>query len=221
MEKYLHVKSCDSTQDLVKEQLSLHPTDNIIASCDHQMNGHGRGQKKWIDSDGTLCFSLSLQAFKIPSFTAMELAVIVCQFFHQKNKKILLKWPNDLINLNGKKCGGILLQSFAHQYIAGIGLNLFFNEKEFGGVFDEPFSFSKKEWAQELGQFIRDNRFQDSDALKSQWMHLCSHHNQQVQIIENEILFEGKFIGLGPYGEAQLQIESEVKSIFNGTLRLV
>jgi hypothetical protein len=52
-------------------------------------------------------------------------------------------------------------------------------------------------------------------------MHLCSHHNQQVQIIENEILFEGKFIGLGPYGEAQLQIESEVKSIFNGTLRLV
>jgi len=220
MKKFIHLKSCDSTQEVLKEQLTQTPTDELIISCDHQLKGHGRGENKWIDSPGTICFSLSVQPFQIPSFTAMELTVIIGKFFETKNQKIFLKWPNDLINSQGKKCGGVLIQTFSNQYMAGIGLNLYFDEIEFGGIYDQIFPFSKESWSQELALFIYQHRYEDLDKLKHDWLKMCIHLDKQVHISDNNQSYEGKFIGIGDYGEALIETELELKSVFNGSLRL-
>ena len=44
--------------------------------------------------------------------------------------------------------------------------------------------------------------------------------NKKVSIIEDNKEYEGIFIGLGPYGEAQLKINNETKSFLNGSLIL-
>lgn len=221
MKKFIHLKSCDSTQEVLKEQLSLNPTDDFIISCDLQLKGHGRGDHNWIDTPGTVCFSMSIQAFKIPSFTAMEIAVIIGKFFESKNKKILLKWPNDLINLNGKKCGGILIQSRGNQYMAGIGLNLYYEGTDFGGIYENPFAINKEKWAKEISEYIHMHRFENAESLTSDWIKMCAHFNKEVEISDQEQTNRGIFIGLGPFGEAILRTEDELKSLYNGSLKLI
>jgi BirA family biotin operon repressor/biotin-[acetyl-CoA-carboxylase] ligase len=221
MKKIIHLKSCDSTQEVLKEQLSLNPSDDLIISCDHQLKGHGRGDHKWIDTPGTLCFSMSIQAFKIPSFTAMEIAVIIGKFFETKNKNILLKWPNDLINLSGKKCGGILIQSRGNVYLAGIGLNLYYEGKDFGGVYDYSFEIDKEKWAKEISEYIYNHRFEDAESLTPEWIKMCAHLNKEVEISDQDQINRGIFIGLGAFGEAILNTGKELKSIYNGSLKLI
>lgn len=221
MEKFIHVELCDSTQDLIKEQLTGNESQELTISCEHQTQGRGRGTNNWQDSPGTICFSMSLLPHENKTFTALEISTIVADFFQHKGHKIGLKWPNDLINSEGKKCGGILLQNFNSLYIAGVGLNLFQSHKDFGGVYETSFPLEKQVWAKELSEYIRANRFNNTNELIVKWNFYCAHMGKQVRIFEGEVETVGEFVGLGPYGEAVLKNNSGLHHLFNGSLRLV
>lgn len=221
MEKFIHVDRCDSTQDILKEQLSLNPQDELVVSCEHQTRGRGRGENIWEDTLGTLCFSMSVAPHPTPSFTALELSVLVRKFFLSKGKEVRLKWPNDLLNSEVKKCGGILVQTHQARYLAGIGLNLFYPENQFGGIYEAAFELEKKAWAIELSQFIRSHRYPDAESLNADWLAGCYHLQKPVRIFEGEQETIGTFIGLGPYGEALIENNQGIQHIFNGSLRLV
>lgn len=221
MIRQIHLDVCDSTQDVLKEQLKgLSEQELFLVSCELQQRGRGRGEKIWSALPGTLCFSLNIRPHVVLSFTAIELAVIVAQFFEQRQRTIKLKWPNDLWNEDYLKCGGILVQGTQNNLLAGIGLNLFSDVKEFGGIFSEPFHLSKKELALELAEFIHSHRFPDTESLKKAWYERCGHLNQMVNIIENGEKIEGIFQGLGEYGEALVCQDSKIQKIYNGTLRV-
>lgn len=221
MEKFIHVDRCDSTQDLLKEQLTQNPQSELTVSCEHQTQGRGRGRNIWQDSPGTLCFSMSIAPHEKTTFTALEISTLIADFFHLKGREIKLKWPNDLINSEGKKCGGILVQNLNLHFLAGIGLNLFHNSLEFGGIYESSFELDKKNWAQELSQYIRHHRFDSTDLLASRWMSYCAHQNKEVKITEGFEETYGRFIGLGEFGEAIIDNGAGTHKIFNGSLRLV
>ncbi len=221
MEKFIHVDRCDSTQDLLKEQLTLAPHNEITVSCEHQMLGRGRGSNVWQDSAGTLCFSMSIDPHQKPTFTALEVSTLIADFFHLKGCEVRLKWPNDLINSQGKKCGGILVQTAGPRYMAGIGINLFQNSSEFGGIYETSFEIEKKKWSMDLSHYIRHHRFESTEVLTSRWMSYCAHVNAEVKLIEGFEETFGKFIGLGEFGEAIVENGSGIHKIFNGSLRLV
>lgn len=221
MEKFIHVDHCDSTQDLLKEQLSGSLTDDFTVSCDLQTLGRGRGKNSWQDSAGTLCFSMTVAPHSQPSFTALELSVLVRKFFALKGQTVKLKWPNDLINREHKKCGGILIQTHQSIYMAGIGLNLFYAGLDFGGIYETEFVYEKQFWAQELSQFIRKNRYHDTKELIHDWSVGCFHRQQEVRIFEGDLETIGIFQGLGPYGEALIENNQGLHHVFNGSLRLV
>lgn len=221
MEKFIHVDRCDSTQDLVKEQLTGNESQQLTISCELQTQGRGRGVNNWQDSHGTICFSMSIHPHVKNTFTALEISTIIADFFQMKGRKIKLKWPNDLISLEGKKCGGILVQSFGSTYIAGIGLNLFQNSADFGGVYETSFELEKKNWSKELSEFIRAHRFENTDELIQKWNSHCAHLGKTVRIFEGTEETIGEFMGLGPYGEAILKNDSGTHHMFNGSLRLV
>lgn len=220
MIKQIHVNECDSTQDLIKEQLKDHSrSESLLVSCDHQLMGRGRGGNQWTNVSGSLCFSMTIKPHPELSFTALELSVLVVKFF--EGSKLSLKWPNDVWNNQGKKCCGILVQNSQNVMIAGIGLNLWSDHPEYGGVYDSSFRFDKKSWSKELATFIQQNRIQSTDQLKNEWQDRCGHMGSHVKITEGEESFEGLFMGLGSHGEALLMCAGEKRHLYNGSLRVI
>jgi BirA family biotin operon repressor/biotin-[acetyl-CoA-carboxylase] ligase len=220
MIKHVHVNDCDSTQNLIKEQLSGKTgLQYILVSCENQSAGRGRGEKNWLTMPGTLSFSLSLIPHSVASFTALELSVLVAMFFDTRGKEIKLKWPNDLM-IENKKCCGILVQSSKDQMFVGIGINIFSENDEFAGVYESEFEIDKKYWAAEISNFIYLNRFGETEKLKLEWMNRCAHFDQKVSITEANEIFSGIFMGLGMHGEALLKTNDGIQSIYNGTLRV-
>ena len=221
MENFIYVDACESTQDLIKEQLKQNSFDELTVCCEHQTNGHGRGNSIWEDSPGTLCFSMTVKPHIKFTFTALEISLLIRNFFSIKGREIKVKWPNDLITQDVKKCGGVLVQNFEAFYLAGIGLNLFQNGDTYGGFYETSFPIAKKEWAKELSDFIRANRYESTENLTRDWQKSCSHLNREVRIFEGVLETCGVFTGLGPYGEAVLENSQGIHHIFNGSLRLV
>jgi BirA family transcriptional regulator, biotin operon repressor / biotin---[acetyl-CoA-carboxylase] ligase len=220
MIRQIHLDECDSTQDVLKEQLSLSSSELILVSCENQISGRGRGENKWTTLPGSLCFSLNFAPHPIISFTAIEIAVILTDFFREKKIDLKLKWPNDLWDKGLKKCGGILVQGTQQQFLAGIGLNLFSNHENFGGIYDTDQRFNKKNLSLEITQYLHSNRIQSSKVLKDKWVSRCGHLNQIVKINEDQEVLGGVFIGLGDFGEAIVQNAAGIHRIFNGSLRL-
>lgn len=216
MIRQIHLEQCDSTQDVLKEQLSLYPGENILVSCELQTHGRGRGDKPWSPMPGSLFFSFTVEPSVVPSFTAIELSLLVTEFFD--GSKLTLKWPNDIYNHQHKKCAGILIQQSQNQMLAGIGLNLFSSLEYFGGVFDQAFQCDKKSWCLELVKFINENRYQSIKTLKEKWSKKCYHMNDHVSIVDGSEKVSGYFRGLGEYGEALIENSEGMHKVYNGSL---
>jgi BirA family biotin operon repressor/biotin-[acetyl-CoA-carboxylase] ligase len=221
MIKHVHVNECDSTQDLLKEQLNNQDAPaQILVSCENQISGRGRGENKWTTMPGTICLSLNIKPHREMSYTALEISVLVAKFFEQKGKHLKLKWPNDLWDENSKKCGGILVQGTSNTMLAGIGLNLFSSDDEFGSLYETSFEIDKKQWAAEIGEYIITHRIADTNDLRREWLERCGHLNQMVKITESSESFEGIFQGLGEHGEALVCTDGQISRIYNGSLRI-
>ena len=221
MKKHIHVNECDSTQDILKEQLSLNKgLMQFLVSCENQIHGRGRGENSWTSLPGSLCFSFNLRPHPVVSFTALEISVLITRFFESKGRNLRLKWPNDIWNEAGKKCGGILVQGSHNTYIAGVGLNLFSDENQFGGVFDSNFKIDKREWSREIADFVLHHRYKEVDTLQDDWLTRCGHLKSEVTIHEGNQVFEGRFEGLGPHGECLLNQEGKILHLYNGSLRI-
>lgn len=219
---HVHLIECDSTQDVLKEQLRMTAgTTTVLVSCENQLKGRGRGDHLWSTMEGTLCFSIGLAAHHVPSFTALEISVLIARFFELKGKKLGLKWPNDLFSSDGKKCAGILVQNSADMMMTGIGLNLFSESVQFGGVFDSAFPIDKESWSEEIAFFIIQNRYLKNSDLVSDWNERCLHLHMNVQIEESGERKSGIFMGLGENGEALLQTENGIEHLYNGSLKII
>lgn len=221
MIRHVHVNECDSTQDMLKEQLKQDSSSSILISCENQISGRGRGDNQWKSMPGTLCFSLNIKPHAVMSYTAIELSVIIAKFFESKGRTLKLKWPNDLWDDRGRKCAGILVQGSQNQLLAGIGINLFSEDENYGGVFTAAFEIDKKVWSRELSEFILNNRYESTETLRKDWLTRCGHLNQMVRVTESGETLEGIFQGLGDHGEALICTDAQINHIYNGSLRMI
>lgn len=222
MLKHIHVNECDSTQDLLKEQLSREDvTQQLVVSCDRQHQGRGRGNHQWEQMAGTLCFSMNIKPHPSISFTAIELGVLLARYFADQGIKLQLKWPNDLWNEAGAKCGGILVQNNQQQMLAGIGINLFSQDARYGGVYLNEVDVDRRLLIEQMARFIHLHRYQHTSQLIADWERACGHWRQMVQITEGEEIYQGLFLGLGVHGEALLEGKTGVSRFYNGSLRKI
>ncbi|WPU65195.1 biotin--[acetyl-CoA-carboxylase] ligase [Peredibacter starrii] len=222
MIRHIHVDECDSTQDILKEQLSTQTHfAQFLVSCENQVMGRGRGSNVWKAMPGTVCFSTNLAAHPTLSFTALELSVLVARFFEARGRKLLLKWPNDLWDESRRKCVGILVQGTQNALLAGIGLNLFSDDENFGGIFEEAFALDKKHAAREIFDFINSHRYTNKEDLIRDWEARCGHMNEMVTVTEGSEVHRGSFVGIGEYGECLLKDGDKSYRLYNGSLRLI
>ena len=102
-----------STQDVAREL----PIGTIVLA-EHQTAGRGRLERRWEAPPGTaLLVSFVLAPNPVLSLAAGVAAAEAC------GDAVRLKWPNDLL-LDGRKLGGILVETAPQKAICGIGINL-------------------------------------------------------------------------------------------------
>lgn len=117
-------------------------TDNTLILTEYQTTGKGRFERNWESPKGenlmfTLLKKVRIDIDKIQNvifYTSYILFLTLKEMLDDASgKKLLLKWPNDVL-LNRKKVAGILLEvkdlkQAVKGFIIGIGLNV--NQKEF------------------------------------------------------------------------------------------
>ena len=112
-EQVLRFASVSSTQDVAREL----PIGSIVVA-DHQVAGRGRLERRWEAPPRTaLLVSFVLQTNPLLSLAAGVAAAEAC------GQGVRLKWPNDLL-LDGRKLGGILVETRDDKAVCGIGINL-------------------------------------------------------------------------------------------------
>lgn len=104
-----------------------------VAIADHQTSGRGRHSRRWISPPGaglymSFAYTFEEQPDQLPSLTLAIGVGVIAALQKLEITGVSLKWPNDIVALDGK-LGGILteLQSGATDgvtIVTGIGLNI-------------------------------------------------------------------------------------------------
>lgn len=221
--KVIQLSECHSTQEYLKNQLALKKLEHpVLVSCEKQTKGKGRRNNSWHQFENSLAFSFTCKAFSPVTLSPLAIAVEICELFKENSISLKLKWPNDILNLNGKKMGGILCEVLNQDLIlVGVGLNLYPSDElvfdyPHGFIFEEKSFFSKDQFFINLMNRIEKRGY----SYKENWEKYCYHLGKKVQIKESDGQVNGVFEGLGPHGEALLKLDSgELKSLFTGSLR--
>lgn len=103
--------------------------EGIWLRADAQDGGRGRLGRTWESPKGNLFASTIVRlrdSDPSPASLAFVTAVAVFDAIRQIAPQvgILLKWPNDILTLDGAKLCGILLERTSDAIVVGIGLNL-------------------------------------------------------------------------------------------------
>ncbi len=220
----IHLNEVDSTQTYLKQNFH-NLKDEILVSTSHQTGGHGRRGTYWKHLDQALAFSFTIQPNVELTLTPLEIGCLLADFF---SPKLLLKWPNDLINENKEKVGGIICQLVGETIVVGIGINLFVDPKE---VFDFPYPIG--------GLFLEEPQLKDSfhstlpleiyqhvlrnrlspEEISKRFSKYCSHLGQNVKITDHAKEFTGYFRGISTLGEAILESDGQIINVLTGSLR--
>lgn len=227
--EHIHLDTCTSTQKYLIELTQNNAVDEVLVSCNFQSSGVGQKNNKWDCYKNSLCMSFVHVENEVLSLTALEVGILVCHFFQSRfNQSLFLKWPNDILNSNNEKVGGIIINKQGEKKpIVGVGLNLFQDTQEklsnydvkAGFVFNNQIDLNKKEISHEFYKFITKNRL-DSLSVINKWNRLCKHLNKKISLHNDEKTQTGTFTGIGKYGQALIENEGETTEYFTGTLRI-
>ena len=226
----IHLLECPSTQTALKEKIEQNPSIDrpLLVSAQRQTQGRGRGERRWVQTDNALAFSLTLKPHEKPTLTPLEIASILTGYFRKQGYRLHLKWPNDILNSKGQKCGGILCTLLSEEIlIAGIGLNL--GQSRFEGVphkFIAPGSVDekrvlgrqdKKEMPLALSRYLMENRMSSKQVIDT-WNYYCFHQDKKVIIADRKQKISGFFRGITTLGEAILENNGHQEYATTGSL---
>jgi len=116
----MHFPTVASTNDLALEAAQAGARHGVWIA-DEQTAGRGRGNHAWHSSPGDGLYMTALLSPPIPMQSALRLSLIaaiavqsaiVSVTGFRRPDQIDIRWPNDLL-LNGRKCGGILIETSA------------------------------------------------------------------------------------------------------------
>ena len=116
-----------STFDLawhLKKRNMLGEWGGVLAAT--QSKGRGQMQRPWFSPRGNLYVSFLLPEHTLltgnkASVVLAYLLVLACK---KAGYSLQIKWPNDILDLKGRKVAGILLEEREGHIIAGLGVNI-------------------------------------------------------------------------------------------------
>src|SRR5437762_3812171 len=114
---FLFFDSLGSTIDEAQARVLQGAKDGTVIVAYRQVKGRGRRGRTWEDLSGNLHMTY-ITYLDRPLLEALQLSFVTCVAVGECLRAVLppghdlsYKWPNDIL-LNGKKVGGLLLESF-------------------------------------------------------------------------------------------------------------
>lgn len=192
--RVVRVNTATSTQDLARE-LGV----GSVVVAEHQTAGRGRLDRAWEAPPGTaLLVSFVLRPDPLLSLAAGVAAATAC------GPEVRLKWPNDLL-IDGRKLGGILVETTSDKAICGIGINLTW-APEGAATLDQP----RDELLGRLQSEIERWTAAPHDAVLHGWRELSDTLGRKVRIHLPGRTIEGIARDIGPHGELLVDGETVV-----------
>ncbi|HET7420250.1 MAG TPA: biotin--[acetyl-CoA-carboxylase] ligase [Candidatus Dormibacteraeota bacterium] len=183
--KVLRLGSVTSTQDEARE-LAV----GSIVIADHQTAGRGRHERRWEAPPGTAL----LVSFVLPPRALLSLALGVAAA-EACGPEVRLKWPNDLL-LDGRKLGGILVETTPARAIAGLGINLTW-APDGAARLGEPRDAVFERLRQKVGVWSAET----DERVLARWRELSATLGRRVRVDVSGRIVEGVAQGIGPAGE--------------------
>ncbi len=231
--KQIHLQDCKSTQSYIKDIIKTNNYEHLIISTNKQSMGFGRNEAQWLHFKNALAFSIKITPCNPKILTQMEISILLVNFFQQNfNSKLYLKWPNDILNNEGKKCIGIICSLIKEDtLISGIGINLGKIEENKKIIENRSFPIGcinskillsdedKEKIPKYIYKYVLENRIA-SEKIYNKWNDLCYHIDKDVEIIDNSKKYKGTFKGIDNNGVAIIKSKNKIKKIISGSLFL-
>ena len=222
--KKIHLSEVSSTNYICKQELE-HSDLPLLVTAKKQTKGKGRNNNSWASPEGNIYMSFGFKSTYLLEGLSVKAGYIAAKIIYEVyKKKVLLKWPNDLIYLD-KKIGGVLVETSSkkNQFytIIGIGINLKIIPKEshWGDLGEDK--VNQKEIASFAEQLAKKLNMMVTDGINKnwheEWMKLCVHLNQNIALVESNeqvlclgIDSSGRLIYKDSDDQIRLSIESSV-----------
>ncbi|WP_069130366.1 biotin--[acetyl-CoA-carboxylase] ligase [Rhodohalobacter halophilus] len=215
------IEEVGSTNSYLKRIPENELTHGEVVVANHQTEGRGQHQKKWIADPGlNLTFTAAFKPGKADRLSLLTLAFaygVLTVLRRYTYEAVFLKWPNDLY-VGSKKIGGVLTECTflgvrPERTLIGVGLNIFQENfpKELEGEVAALCQVSSKEIHREqllaevlnACEMIYENwAAGDSELHKSISRNLIGYGEWVRLKIDNELLDDRyKFLGVNEKGE--------------------
>lgn len=171
-----YFQEVDSTNRVAREAAICGESPIVVA--DRQTAGRGRQGRRWESPAGmNLLFSIVMRPHLAPQLApraVLGLAAVMAEVLG-----VWLKWPNDLVDLDGRKLGGVLAEmesagEWVRHIVLGVGINV--NQERFPEHLPEATSLRRLrgqeiDRAELLGRLVRaiDAVDVEDPALLDRW----------------------------------------------------
>jgi BirA family transcriptional regulator, biotin operon repressor / biotin---[acetyl-CoA-carboxylase] ligase len=220
---------CESTQVEARRLADKGAAAGTLVVANSQSGGKGRLGRTWQAAAGkNLLFSLVLRPPIAP-----ERAPLLCLATAVALADVLdcrIKWPNDLLDKQGRKHCGILAEmdaggGFLRHAVIGVGINV--NQVDFPAELPNPGSMALVRGPQNRANVLRDAVFQierwcaqlsgGSDVVLQAWRARAAHLGQRVRVGE----IDGIARGLRDDGALLIETERGVVPVLAGDVQLI
>ncbi len=200
--KIIKFDEIDSTNNYLKENFQQFDDFTVIAA-DRQTRGRGRLGKSFFSPESGIYFSLLIKDKEklnyLDRFTIISAVAVFSELKAYTDKKLSIKWVNDIYIENKKLCG-ILTESRIQKDneisygIIGIGINLYNPEDGFpedikdkaGCLFDKkPDSFLKEKIVKAICERIYMLLFKYNEEYIDIYRENSYLDNKNIKLIEN------------------------------------
>jgi len=215
-----------STNDIATEYARNRENDGLAVFAQEQTAGRGRAGTKWLSGkgDSILCSVVLTDSECNAELLSLACAVAAAEAVGKIGpSEARIKWPNDII-LNGKKVGGILLESrpvdSRTSYILGIGINCHQKKESFPAELQATATSIDVESQTTCDRISLAKRLltsldhwlevaeNDSGQVTEQWRRLSIQLGHRVTLLFNGKNFTGNCTGIDPEKGLILQLDS-------------
>lgn len=228
------LEECTSTNTFaLKKQDHYH--DDFVIFTRSQTQGRGRFGRSWSsvkDHDLILSFSMQNMGHTVDvSLLMMFSASIVLQLLRQYVPHLYIKWPNDIIDAQGRKIAGILIETAIRdsivQIVVGIGINVNSQHRtpavslldiletsiDLNTLYIDLINLFFESWHNKLDSSIL--------SLQRYWHSHVAWIGKEVVIEHENQIFQGVLEGFTDFGYPILVMNGQKNcSVCSGTMRL-
>lgn len=219
-----------STNAVVLDAATDREADGLVVLADYQTAGRGRLGRQWLSPRGAsvLCSVLAIgpEDGSHAGRLNMAAAVAACEAIADATEvRPAIKWPNDL-RVNGKKVGGILLESRtlsadSRAYVLGFGINCLQHAghfppelRETAGSLELATSHPVDRVAvaraliQRLDARLGHSGWELNGTLHRDWLAFAEPIGQRITLRTQGVDYAGRTVAVDPVGGLTVQLDS-------------